>query len=145
MRELDIRKRDLVPQQKTMLKQRMDLLESFLDQKKHRSSEAPRFMPGQLTIIDLTDPFIDSSSACGYFEIITRLFVRTKVDSGKVLVVDEAHKVCPDLPLYVCYTHDHQYLGANKGMSGLTKELLSLVRQLRHQGTRVIISTQGVP
>lgn len=35
-----------------------------------------------------------------------------------------------------------QYLGANKGMSGLTKELLSLVRQLRHQGTRVIISTQ---
>ena len=70
---------------------------------------------------------------------------RVVAENGKVLVVDEAHKVCPDLPLYVCYTHDHQYLGANKGMSGLTKELLSLVRQLRHQGTRVIISTQCVP
>lgn len=36
-----------------------------------------------------------------------------------------------------------QYLAANKGDSGLTKELSSLVRQQRHLGMRVIISTQG--
>ena len=36
-----------------------------------------------------------------------------------------------------------QYLGAGRGVCGLTKELLSLVRQLRHQGMRVVISTQG--
>lgn len=43
--------------------------------------------------MDLSDPFIDSASACGLFEIITRLFVRADVGTGKVLVVDEAHKV----------------------------------------------------
>lgn len=52
-----------------------------------------RFMPGALTIIDLSDPFIDPAAACGLFEIITRLFVRADVGTGKVLVVDEAHKV----------------------------------------------------
>ena len=92
MRELDDRKRDLVPQQKIMLKQRMELLESFLDKGKRRGVESPRFVAGQLTIVDLTDPFIDSSSACGYFEILTRLFVRAKVNSGKVLVVDEGQR-----------------------------------------------------
>ena len=92
MSELDLRKRDLMPAQKAALKQRMDLLESFLE-KRYGAKTSPRFVSGQLTIIDLTDPFIDPSSACGYFEILTRLFVREKIDSGKVLVVDEAHKV----------------------------------------------------
>lgn len=55
--------------------------------------ERPRFAAGQLTIVDLTDPFIDPKSACGLFEIVTRLFVRAEVGTGKVLVVDEAHKV----------------------------------------------------
>jgi hypothetical protein len=56
-------------------------------------STGSRFSAGQLTIIDLSDPFIDSGSACGIFEIIIRLFVRAEVETGKVLVVDEAHKV----------------------------------------------------
>jgi len=86
----------------------------------------PRFAAGQLTIIDLSDPFIDSVSACGLFEIITRLFVRADVGTGKVLVVDEAHK----------------YLSSNNGCSGLTKSLLTLTREQRHLAMRVIISTQ---
>jgi hypothetical protein len=36
-----------------------------------------------------------------------------------------------------------QYLSVNKGMSGLTKSLLTLTREQRHLGMRVIISTQG--
>lgn len=92
MLRLDEKKRDLLPNQQTALKQRMDLLESFLEKKSYPQS-APRFAPGQLTIVDLSDPFIDPASACGYFEIVTRLFVRAQVDTGKVLVVDEAHKV----------------------------------------------------
>lgn len=43
-----------------------------------------------------------------------------------MLVVDEAHK----------------YLSSEKTTTGLTKELLSLIRQQRHQSMRVIISTQ---
>jgi hypothetical protein len=46
-----------------------------------------------MTIVDLSDPFIDAASASGIFEIVTRLFQRADVGTGKVLVVDEAHKV----------------------------------------------------
>lgn len=71
----------------------MALLESFLEPSPTTGARSPRFSPGRLTIVDLSDPFLDSSSACGVFEIILRLFTRAKVDTGKVLVVDEAHKV----------------------------------------------------
>lgn len=56
-------------------------------------SSKPRFAQGQVTIIDLSDPFIDPAAACGMFEIIVRIFIRADVQTGKVLVVDEAHKV----------------------------------------------------
>ena len=69
----------------------MALLQSFVAPSSYK--QKPRFAPGQLTIIDLSDPFIDPAAACGLFEIITRLFVRAEVGTGKVLVVDEAHKV----------------------------------------------------
>lgn len=69
----------------------MTLLQAFIAPKGYK--QKPRFSPGQLTIVDLSDPFIDPAAACGLFEIITRLFVRANVDTGKVLVVDEAHKV----------------------------------------------------
>lgn len=74
----------------------MSLLTSFLakDKKGRRLTSTSRFAAGRLTIIDLSDPFIDPASACGLFEIVVRLFVRTDVGTGKVLVVDEAHKVC---------------------------------------------------
>lgn len=88
-RQLDIKAKDFNPAQATGFKQRMSLLESFVTQDRTKS----RFKAGQLTIIDLTDPFIDRAGACSLFEIVTRLFMRVKVASGKVLVVDEAHKV----------------------------------------------------
>ncbi|PCH41312.1 hypothetical protein WOLCODRAFT_151354 [Wolfiporia cocos MD-104 SS10] len=97
---LEEKKKKFNPAQLSGIEQRMALLESFLDkpaQGKPRAAPV-RFAPGQLTIIDLSDPFIDPASACGLFEIITRLFVRAQLNVGtakvgKVLVVDEAHKV----------------------------------------------------
>jgi len=94
---LEDSKKDFNPAQQSGLKQRMSLLTSFLDKNQKRRPTASRFAAGQLTIVDLTDPFIDPSCACGLFEIITRLFVRSKVGTGKVLVVDEAHKVCENI------------------------------------------------
>lgn len=91
MQRLNLKKQDLNIAQLTGLKQRMELLETFLD--KSKKPPPSRFAAGQLTIIDLSDIFIDPHSACGLFEIVTRLFVRAKLDTGKVLVVDEAHKV----------------------------------------------------
>ncbi|KAI0939675.1 hypothetical protein AcW1_004629 [Taiwanofungus camphoratus] len=121
---LEHRKRSFNPHQLAGLEQRMALLKSFM----YKDGEAQhvRFAEGQLTIIDLSDPFIDTAIACGLFEIMIRLFLRTDVNTGKVLVVDEAHK----------------YLSTSKGSSGLTNALTSLTRQQRHLGVRVIISTQ---
>ena len=89
--ELDKRKQSFNPAQLAGLKQRLALLKTFLSLGRLTK---PRFSPGHLTIIDLTDPFIDATSACSLFQIVVRLFVRAKVDTGKVLLVDEAHKVC---------------------------------------------------
>jgi len=101
IRKLEVSKTKFNPAQLTGLEQRMSLLNSFLDpnsppalSSKKKKIGPGRFRAGQLTIIDLSDPFMDTGSACGLFEIIVRLFVRAKVDTGKVLVVDEAHKVC---------------------------------------------------
>ncbi|KAI0796526.1 hypothetical protein C8Q75DRAFT_790700 [Abortiporus biennis] len=128
MTKLEQEKKNLLPTQLTALKQRMALLESFIDKKSIKSHQFPpdRFTPGELTIIDLSDPFVDPAAACNFFEVITRAFVRADLGTGKVLLVDEAHK----------------YLSAQNGGSGLTKELLSLIRQQRHYAMRVIISTQ---
>ncbi|KAF4619953.1 hypothetical protein D9613_005364 [Agrocybe pediades] len=128
MEKLEVSKQNFNPAQLSGLEQRLSLLKSFMESPKTKGyhSERPRFQAGQLTIIDLSDPFLDAASACGLFEIIVRLFVRADVQTGKVLVVDEAHK----------------YLSASRSTTGLTKALLGLIRQQRHLAMRVIISTQ---
>jgi hypothetical protein len=65
------------------------------------SKDTSKFAAGQITIIDLSDPFMDMTSACGIFEIFVRLYVRSTLESGKVLVVDEAHKVS-----YISFAHE---------------------------------------
>src|ERR1700730_5553669 len=107
MAKLEERKRDMNPAQKAALKQRLDLLETFTQPAakftgtwsytSHNTmtvKEEERFAPGVITIIDLSDPFVDPAMAGAIFEICIRLFQRASVDTGKVLVVDEAHKVC---------------------------------------------------
>ncbi|KAF8552599.1 hypothetical protein OG21DRAFT_1486101 [Imleria badia] len=103
------------PAQTAGLEQRLALLNSFMDTRPSRYPS--RFAAGELTIVDLSDPFIDPGSACGLFEIVTRLFVRAEVGTGK-------------------------YLSTNRGVAGLTKSLLTLTREQRHLAMRVLISTQ---
>ncbi|KAF8643588.1 hypothetical protein AX14_009533 [Amanita brunnescens Koide BX004] len=120
--ELDRRKRKFNPAQLAGLEQRLSLLRTFISSTR---LTRPRFSAGHLTIIDLTDPFIDATSACSLFDFVLRLFVRAEVETGKVLLVDEAHK----------------YL--ERGMTnGLVKSLLTLIREQRHLAMRVLVSTQ---
>ncbi|KAF9483949.1 hypothetical protein BDN70DRAFT_873074 [Pholiota conissans] len=131
MKRLDSSKQKFNPAQLAGLEQRLMLLTAFLEpapaaQGKKTIKQGSRFSGGHLTIIDLSDPFLDAASACGLFEIIVRLFIRADVGTGKVLVVDEAHK----------------YLLSDRSSTGLTKSLLNLIRQQRHLAMRVIISTQ---
>ncbi|KAF8331261.1 hypothetical protein F5887DRAFT_998620 [Amanita rubescens] len=120
--ELEIRKKSFNPAQLAGLEQRMALLKTFL---LPWGRQQLRFAPGRLTIVDLTDTFIDATSACSLFEIVVRLFVRAEVNTGKVLLVDEAHK----------------YLERGT-TNGLVKTLLTLVREQRHLAMRVLVSTQ---
>lgn len=120
---LDAAKKKFNPDQLSGLEQRMLLLESFLEKGSKRTWAETRFEEGQLTIIDLTDPFIDAGNANALFEVVARLFERTVVDTGKVLVVDEAHK----------------YLSEG---TPLVNTLMTMTRELRHTGIRIIISTQ---
>jgi len=104
MKQLEEKKKEMNPAQKAGLKQRLDLLQTFTRQTRSlplanlsrntvAMREEERFIPGMITIIDLSDPFVDPPLAGAIFEILIRLFQRASVDTGKVLVVDEAHKV----------------------------------------------------
>lgn len=115
------------PSQKAMLNIRLALLDSCLEGGNSRNRASNYFKKGHLTIVDLSSPYMDSTSACGFFNIILGLFIEANTGaSGKIVVLDEAHK----------------YLSENGGGSRLTEALLSVIRQQRHLGIRVVISTQ---
>ena len=92
--------KDLTPAQLSPLKLRLQLLESFiavpikgLKQEKIGNSWIPS--SSKLTIVDLSCPFVDSDTACGLFEMCLGVFLEQKMDIGRVVALDEAHKVCP--------------------------------------------------
>ncbi|GKZ38702.1 hypothetical protein AbraIFM66950_011071 [Aspergillus brasiliensis] len=110
--------------QTPFLYQRLDLLDSYLD----ISGKAPQdyFVDGGITILDLSCPFVDQSTACILFRIAIELFLHTYPSRGKMIVADEAHKYMTDTP----------------AAKVLTETFLTIIRQQRHLGVRTIISTQ---
>ena len=88
---------DLNLGQRRMLDQRLELLESFLDLESWQGGCFDRVALAQeLTIVDLSCPFVDASAACVLFNICIGLFLSASSPEsiGKVIAVDEAHKVC---------------------------------------------------
>lgn len=93
----------LVKGQHGPMEQRMNLLESFLDldalekdgakgEEWDGDSTLYSKEEGALTIIDLSCPFVDEGLACVLFNICLGMFLETP-SVGKVVAVDEAHKV----------------------------------------------------
>lgn len=80
-------------QQIAPLKLRLDLLESFIDRHSKTADSAWDFEPGTLTIVDLSCPFVDESSACALFSICLDLFLEHRNTAGRIVALDEAHKV----------------------------------------------------
>ncbi|PNS15287.1 hypothetical protein CAC42_5458 [Sphaceloma murrayae] len=121
-------KEDLSKDQLGPLHLRLDLLESFLDLDKGRYTTTNVFTlkPGTLTIIDLTDPFMDSNTACILFEICLSLVKENRPSSGLVVALDEAHK----------------YMTNSLAASSFTERILGTIREQRHNATRIIIATQ---
>ncbi|KAA8908214.1 hypothetical protein FN846DRAFT_918646 [Sphaerosporella brunnea] len=118
---------DLSPGQRSPLNLRLEILESFMALKLGEIQQAKwDVSPGHLTVIDLSDPFVDEATACSLFEICLNLFLDCPVKYGRVVAVDEAHK----------------YMSGTPSAMKFTETLLSTIRLQRHLGTRVLISTQ---
>ncbi|KAG8831139.1 hypothetical protein FRC17_003588, partial [Serendipita sp. 399] len=109
--------------QSAMLQLRLDLLNSFLQG--DGSDLTSFFKPGRLIVVDLSDPFVDGITAAMLFDICLGLFIEWKTATGKLIVLDEAHK----------------YL-TNADANRFTKSICSIIRQQRHLAARVIVSTQ---
>lgn len=82
----------LMPLQRKPLEQRLELLESFLDLE--GNTDAFDFGAGGITIVDLSCPFVDENTACVLFNICLGVYLQdSSIKSGKIVAVDEAHKV----------------------------------------------------
>ena len=90
---------------------------------------------GTLTIVDLSDPFVDAGTACVLFDICLGVIIKThkeavtanKISPGLIITLDEAHK----------------FLDKNIPSAEIfTNSLLTTIREQRHNAARVIIATQ---
>ncbi|KAJ5471801.1 hypothetical protein N7539_008744, partial [Penicillium diatomitis] len=122
------------------LKQRLDILESFMPphqasagykikktKAKSRdggSNWAPK--ASQLTIVDLSCPCVSPDTACSLFNICFEIFMEQDTKIGRIVALDEAHK----------------YMKDSVEAQNFTDTLLSTVRLQRHLGARIFVSTQ---
>lgn len=84
-------------------------------------------VPGRLVIVDLRDELVEKEQALGLFVVMLKILANAKSQGrsfNKLVVFDEAHK----------------YLGTH-----LASEVQSVVRQMRHLGTTVLIASQDPP
>lgn len=74
----------LSPDQRGPFSMRMGMLESYLTGSSGASFQS-NFKAGHLVIVDLRDPFINTSMASALFDIIVEIFLDVPISSGKVL------------------------------------------------------------
>lgn len=104
---------------------RLDLAATYIDDT-CRVSEVIR--PGRLVIVDLRDEFIEKDEALGLFVVLLQIFSDATCDGqffNKLVVFDEAHK----------------YIDSPDLVDGL----VSVVREMRHKGTSVLVASQDPP
>lgn len=123
------------PSQQSPLKQRINLLQEFIVEsdknkamRKEHTDLIDHINSGVLVVADLTDPMLTSMEANSIFDVIVGQYRLKPLRCGKVLVCDEAHK----------------YFGTNtSGKEGLSRTVVETARLMRHEGMRIIISTQS--
>lgn len=86
--------------QSAPLKLRLQLLEAFMEQQPKpgapamsKTTDVWKFEKGSLTIIDLSCPFVNENDACALFSICLSLFMEGRSTGGRIVALDEAHKV----------------------------------------------------
>ena len=116
------------------LDQRIELLESIVAESLSNRDMFDESMGLQkaissnmkLIIIDLTDPLLSKEDANSLFQVVTEQFRSAPVKGGKVLALDEAHK----------------FMDGVKS-DGLSQSIVNIARLMRHDGIRLMVSTQS--
>jgi hypothetical protein len=104
---------------------RLDLAAEYIDDS---ASLRDLVRPGRLVIVDLRDEFIEKDEALGLFVVLLQLFGDATFGGkpfNKLVVFDEAHK----------------YIGNPDLVDGL----VSVVREMRHKGTSILVASQDPP
>jgi DNA helicase HerA-like ATPase len=113
--------------QKELAEVRLDFAAEFIDDT--GAPLASKLRPGRLVIVDLRDELVQREQALGLFGVMLNIFAAVGTHEperfNKFVVFDEAHKY----------------------MTGgdLTEQVVSTIRQMRHQGVSVLISSQDPP
>lgn len=114
----------LSEQQKHIAEVRLNFAEQFINDN-YRLSDYLR--AGRLLIVDLRDEYIEKDEALGLFVVMLNIFANAAVgeDFNKLIVFDEAHK----------------YMDNKE----LTRHIVEVIRQMRHQGVSILIASQDPP
>jgi hypothetical protein len=115
------------------LTQRLDLLKQLVsesavndDIREYQKDLRDLVSSGTLVVADLTDPMLSPRDADGIFQVLLQQFRQITTSCGKLVVCDEAHKYFDQ-----------------RGTYGLAKSCVETVRLMRHEGIRIIVSTQS--
>lgn len=113
---------DLSPNVRRLAEDRLNLAEPYVDD---AARLADLLRPGRTVIVDLRDEWIEKDEALGLFVVMLRIFAKAKHEGrtfNKLVVFDEAHKYITD--------------------SDLIGQVVETIREMRHQGTSVVIASQ---
>jgi hypothetical protein len=129
--------------QSAPLEQRFRLLSSMVyESKENQQLREERHLPsnveecdladvmkaGRMVVADLTDPMMAPAEANGVFQVLLATFRNKQVGgAGKLVAFDEAHR----------------YMGLNGESDALAREITDCARLMRHEGLRLLISTQS--
>ena len=143
------------------LGQRIALLESVIAESSVNTDIAAQSMDiGQamaaeldLIIVDLTDPLLAKDDANGLFQVVTEQFRSSHAKGGKLLALDEVRNpLIPQPWQHLCQlivqTNVSHVYKAHKFMEGtktdgLSEAIINVARLMRHDGIRLVVSTQS--
>lgn len=111
---------ELDKRQKKFAIMRVGFVEEFLSENAKPFEEY--LAPGSITLLDIRDEMLDEQEASILLGML--LISMGKIERDKLLVLDEAHK----------------YFGKT-----LAKDIVELIREMRHTRTRILIASQDPP
>lgn len=111
---------ELDKRQKKFAIMRVGFVEDFLSENAKPFEE--NLSPGSITLLDIRDEMLDEQEASILLGML--LISMGKIERDKLLVLDEAHK----------------YFGKT-----LAKDIVELIREMRHTRTRILIASQDPP